>query len=79
MISAWHLLWIVPLSGGLGMFIAAILPGADKHGYCMESGGLRILRPTVERQECQVAEGSSPGICIVADPLLQGAGNRIRR
>lgn len=28
MISAWHLLWIVPLSGGLGMFITAIFAGS---------------------------------------------------
>lgn len=27
MISAWHLLWIVPLSGSLGMVIVALLHG----------------------------------------------------
>lgn len=28
MISAWHLLWIVPLSGGVGVFIMAIFAGS---------------------------------------------------
>lgn len=28
MISAWHLLWIVPVAGGLGFMIAALLAAA---------------------------------------------------
>lgn len=29
MISAWHLLWIVPLSAGIGAFVLAIFAGGD--------------------------------------------------
>lgn len=29
MISAWHLLWIVPLSASVGAFLMAILRGGD--------------------------------------------------
>jgi len=38
MISAWHLIWIVPLAGGLGSFATALF------------SGVRILEMEMERQ-----------------------------
>lgn len=29
MISAWHLLWIIPLAGSFGAFIMALFAGGD--------------------------------------------------
>ena len=29
MISAWHLIWIVPLSASLGVFIIGVILGGD--------------------------------------------------
>lgn len=29
MISAWHLLWIIPLAGGIGIVVTAIMKMSD--------------------------------------------------
>jgi hypothetical protein len=30
MIGAWHLIWIVPLAGGVGAFMMAIIAGGTR-------------------------------------------------
>ena len=37
MISAWHLLWIVPLAAHFGLFIAALLAAAKRADKEIES------------------------------------------
>lgn len=33
MINALHLLWIIPLSGGLGMIATALIVGGARHDF----------------------------------------------